>query len=363
MRLRRRKVQKVCYILSYRCPDYIRTRTLLSALKRIQNIELIEAINKSRGFLRYIQTISSLLSIRICKNPRLYILGFRGYEIYFIVRLITIGKILVFDHMMSPYDSLVSEKKSINKGGVLDRLICCYEKCILCLSDIILTDTILHRDFYIQKFNVPPQKIIEIPVGTDEETFHASSLPFNKKHDNFNVLFYGTFLPLHGVEIILMAAHVLRDSPIQFKIIGGKGRNLKFFYNLIYELGLSNVHHEMWVPYDILPQMIHDADVCLGGPFSGTGQAKRVISGKTFQSLAMAKATIIGQIDHDYGFVDKKNCLIVRQASHTELADKIVWCFENREKLHSLGENGYTLYKERFSIEHIKQILQDRILC
>ena len=126
-----------------------------------------------------------------------------------------------------------------------------------------------------------------------------------------------------------MAANVLRDKPIQFKIIGGKGRELKRFYNLIHGLTLYNVCHEMWAPYDTLPQMIHDADVCLGGPFSGTGQAMRVISGKTFQSLAMAKPTIIGQIDHDYGFVDKENCLIVRQASYTELADKIAWCFEN----------------------------------
>lgn len=362
-RLKRRTIKKVCYIISYRCPDYIRTRTLLTALKRIQNVELSEAMNTSRGFFRYIQTIISLLMIRIRQNPELYILGFRGYEIFFIVRLITMGKKLVFDHMMSPYDSLINEKNKIHKGGVLDRLIFSYEKCILQLSDIILTDTMLHKNLFVQEFNVSPQKIIEIPVGADEETFHASSPRFDKKQNDLNVLFYGTFLPLHGVDIILKAAHVLRDKPIRFTIIGGKGRELKRFQSLIHELGLSKVLHEMWVSYDALPQMIRDADVCLGGPFGGTGQAKRVITGKTFQSLAMAKPTIIGRIDHDYGFVDRENCLMVRQANYTELADKIAWCFENREKLRSIGENGYTLYKERFSIDRIMQVFQDRILC
>ena len=104
---------KVCYILSYRFPNYVRTKTLTRALKRTDNVVLFEAVNTARWVFRYVQTLILLLWMRIKNNPDYYILGFRGYEIFWIVRLITFGKTLIFDHMMSPYDSLVNEKKIV----------------------------------------------------------------------------------------------------------------------------------------------------------------------------------------------------------------------------------------------------------
>jgi len=300
------KKTKVCYVLSYRCPDIVRTRTLLEALRKIDDVELFRAINTSLGFFRYFQTVYSLLVIRFRFNPDIFLLGFRGYELFPLVRLITLGKTLVFDHMMSPYDSLVNERRSIKKGGILDRLVYEYERLILHMSDVVLTDTIIHKNFFVDNFGICPEKIHEIHVGTDEEIFRPCipSLPDMAK-EYFAVLFYGSFLPLHGIDIILGAAGLLKDNPIQFILIGGGEQKLDSFYSSLKNMDLKNVQHKIWVPFDTLPELICHADICLGGPFGNTGQGKRVITTKTFQSLAMAKATIIGEIDYDYGFICK----------------------------------------------------------
>ncbi len=350
---------KVCYILSYRCPNYVRTKTLIAALKRMDNVILYEAINTTKGIFRYIQTLSRLLAIRMTKKADYYILGFRGYEIFWIVRILALGTPLIFDHMMSPYDSLLNERKIFKKGRPIEKLIYLYEKSILKYSDVILTDTTIHRKYFANLFKEQQEKIYALHVGTDENLF--KNLPSDnevKKKDFFEVFFYGTFLPLHGIDIILKAASIVKDRPIRFTLIGGKKKYLLDFYEIKKRLKLKNVIHKERVDYEQLPSMISESDLCLGGPFGNTGQARRVVSGKTFQFLAMGKPTIVGKIDAYYGFEDKKNCLLVPQGNEKKLANTILWCFENQKKLGEIGQRGLELYRTKFSIDHIKEALQ-----
>ncbi|MFX0203794.1 MAG: glycosyltransferase [Candidatus Hodarchaeota archaeon] len=350
----------VCYILCYYFPRYVRTKTLIDALKRLDRLELHQAINTSTGIFRYFENLWRLLAIRIKHNPDYYILGFRGYEIFWIVRAITLGKTLIFDHMMSPYDSWLNEGRRIRKGGIVDKLVYAYEKSTLRHSEVILTDTTIHKEYFAKLFQISPNKIHAIPVGADEDLFkRLPSYEYERtdREFSFEVFFYGSFLPLHGVDIILRAAAILRDMPIQFTVVGGQGKDLSDFHQMIRQLELENVNHREWVDYEELPQWIRGADICLGGPFGNTGQARRVVTGKTFQFLAMGKPTIVGEIDQNYGFEDKSNCLLVRQGDAQALADAILWGFNHKYKLDAIGQQGWELYNNDFSVNSIKKCI------
>jgi glycosyltransferase involved in cell wall biosynthesis len=350
----------VCYILSYRQPDYIRTRTLLSALQKIKPLALFQAINTSRGLWRYVQTLGKLIAIRFSKNPDTYILGFRGYELFWPVRLLTLGKRLIFDALMSPYDSLINERKSIKKGSLLDTLVYHYEKAILHNAEIILTDTAFHKTFFQELFALDPQKVVDIPVGADEQLFRAGAYPIKVEQSApFEVLFYGSFLPLHGVDIILEAISQLQHLPIHFTLIGGDVTNQ--YYQMIRQAGLKNITSIKWVEFEQLPRLIASADLGLGGPFGDTGQAHRVITGKALQFLAMAKPVIIGGISPEYGFEDQVNCLMPPQGDGQALAAAILWAFEHRSQLGQIGLKGFQLYQERYSIAQISEKMREVI--
>ncbi|MDD5723908.1 MAG: glycosyltransferase [Syntrophales bacterium] len=341
----------------------MRTKSLVQSLNKIHGVEVLEAVNRTRGIWRYAQTLWRLLTLRIGKDPDCYILGFRGYEIFWIVRILAWGRPLILDHMMSPYDSLVHEKKLIKEGGVFGRIIHLYERSILRSADIVLTDTEPHRSYLVGQFGVDAEKIHPIPVGTDEEVFKPVPVRARRvKKDLFHVLFYGSFLPLHGINVILETAQVLRDSPIRFTIIGGTGRALREFHEMRKSLKLDNVAHRRWVPYEQLPDLIQEADVCLGGPFGDTGQAHRIVTGKTLQSLAMGRPVIVGKTGDDYGFRDKENCLLVSQGDKEDLARAIRWCFENQDRLPMIGDGGGQLYRKRFSTDRIRKVLQEILL-
>ena len=344
------KKMRVCYILAYYSPEYIRTVTLIAALKKINGIELYEARNTSSGLLRYAQTLWRLCLIRLRYNPDCYILGFRGHEIFWVVRLLTWGKILIFDELMSPSDAIINDRKKVIGGVFSGYLLRLCEKAMLHTADFILTDTSLHKSFFSEQFSISASKIFVLPVSADEELFNQPVIQQIPTNDRLNILFYGSFLPLHGIEFILKAANILRDLPVQFTLVGGTFRDEKRLRNTVEEFELHNVNYVRWVDFSGLPKLIRECDLGLGGPFGNTAQSLRVITGKTFQYLAMGKAVVVGQIETTNGFVDKKNCFLIKQGDPQALANTVLWALQNREKLAKIGCEGRKLYEEQYSI-------------
>ena len=341
---------KVCHVVSYRDPAYIRTRNLRAALAHIEGVELFDATTSRRGFLRYFETLWKTLRIRLRHNPDVYVLGFRGHEIFWAVRLIAIGKPLIFDEFMSPSDALLSEGKGGGPGRLVGALIFPLEWLCLALSARCLTDTILHQQFIAERFAVREEKIDVVYVGAvepqEEPPAHGGGA-----EQPLSVLFYGTFLPLHGMDVLLRACKLVESMPVEFRIIGGKGKALARFQQLLSELNPGNVVHDTWVDFDELQsELIPNADLCLGGPFGGTPQARRVITGKTFQFLAQSKATVIGQVDEPVAFVDRRNCLLVEQGSPESLAAAFAWAADHRDELETIGRNGRRLFDKQFSV-------------
>ncbi len=330
--------------------------SLMAALRRIRGTVVLEAVNTSTGWRRYVETLLRLIRCRWTERPGAYVLGFRGYELFWPVRILTAGRVLIVDHMMSPYDSLLNERKTIRKGSLLDAFVYRYERGILRFSDLVLTDTESHRNYFLELFGLPAEKIAAVPVGTDETLFRPHPEVVSGGNGRLHVFFYGSFQPLHGIPVILEAARLLQGRPVHFTIAGGKGPG----EHSPGDPGepLPHVTRLGWVPYRELPGMIARADLCLGGPFGNTGQARRVITGKTYQFLAMGKPVVVGRTLDSTGFEDRHNCLLVPQGSGRALAEAILWCLENRDRLAEIGRNGRMLYERHYSTSCIAACLQ-----
>jgi glycosyltransferase involved in cell wall biosynthesis len=352
------RVLHVAYVLAYRAPRYIRTESLLEALRACPNVKLSIARNARPGIGRYIETWRALRRLRTCSAPDVYVLGFRGHEFFWPLRWLSEGKPLLFDALMSPYAALRDERTDNLVRRILAWLLYPLERSTMRHADLVLTDTQLHVDFYARTFGLPVQHLFALPVGAIELATNVVVSP-QRDHKPFSVLFYGSFLPLHGMAVIVAAAALLTDLPIQFDFIGGSKAQARGLRDLCKASGVTNFTYRRWVELDqLLLKDIPNADLCLGGPFGDTPQARRVITTKTSQCLALGKATVIGEIDEDYGFVDRRNCLLVPQGDAGALAASIRWSFENRALLPELGARGRDAYQERLSISVIATHLQ-----
>lgn len=348
----------VAYVLAYRAPDFIRSQSLLLALETCDNIKLTVARNHSTGMVRYFETWRVLRQLRKSFAPDLYVLGFRGHEMYWPVRWLTRGKPIVFDALMSPSAALREENKTGFIGQLFAPLLRWLEIGILHDADLVLTDTEQHIDFYVDQYELPRKKLLAVPVGALEGTATSEQRKQCSAPGEFSVLFYGSMLPLHGVDVIVAAAAQLKYLPIRFDFIGGSAKQARRLHELCKQRGITQYTHRSWVPLATLVDTeIPRADLCLGGPFGGTPQARRVITSKTSQALALGKATVIGAIDEDIGCIDKGNCLLVPQADPDALVAALRWAFAERSALPHIGARGQTLYLQKLSVQTIVQRL------
>ncbi len=352
---------KICYVLAYRDPNYIRSRSLLAALRLMPDVQLVEAINTHSGPRRYWEIFRKLAAIIKSYEPDIYILGFRGHEFYWPLRFLVGKKPIVLDALMSPYASLTEERKFGTVGAVAGTFWRKIEHGMLKNANLIITDTTQHCRFYQQEFSLSTDKILALPVGGDERISISSPPPTCQQENpahTMNILFYGSFLPLHGIDVIVDAASLLGDLPIHFHFVGGNRKQADALKSRCADLGVRNYTHRCWLANDVLlSSEIPAADLCLGGPFGDTPQARRVITGKTSQCLAQGKPTVIGQVDEEIGFRDKENCLLVPQGNPEALAKAIRWAFNHRSELEKIAQQGKELYAEMLSTNVISQRL------
>jgi glycosyltransferase involved in cell wall biosynthesis len=133
--------------------------------------------------------------------------------------LITLGKQRIFDEFINLIEWVVYEHKKMSPASPLAKMLTAGYRTLVGQCDVVLTDTSSHADFSAQLLRLPRDLFHPVPVSTDETLFVP--MPQVKKEE-FQVLYYGNMLPLHGLEYVLAAAVLLRDKPIRFRIIGGK---------------------------------------------------------------------------------------------------------------------------------------------
>ena len=255
-------------------------------------------------------------------------------------------KPLIFDPYISIYDTLVHDRRLISNRSLLGETIRLAESILLDLPDIVVADTHEQAKFYRYSLGTDARKLRTIYVGADEDVFFPRPKP--RRNQNFRVLFYGTYIPLHGVHYILEAANILRSYNISFTLIG-RGQTYSETRRIASNLKLQNVSFREWIPYDELPKQISKSDVCLG-IFGDTMKARRVIPNKVYQCLAMRKPVVTSDTPAAREIlVDHRNSLLC-DASNPEALARAILELRNDERLREdIASEGYELFKQRFT--------------
>ena len=201
---------------------------------------------------------------------------------------------VLFDPMISAWDKKVLEQKKWKPEERRAKRLLAWEKKLMAMPDFITWDTSCHVDFAAEYLDVPREKMTPLFTGTDEEVFKpvaedvGSVERVDHADDVFKVLYHGAYLPLHGTEVIVEAARMTQDLPIQWDFLGWGA------YKASTEAkakGLKNVRFLEKVPYVKVPEVICAHDIVLG-VFGTTAKAARVIGNKVYECMACGRPTI-----------------------------------------------------------------------
>jgi glycosyltransferase involved in cell wall biosynthesis len=318
-------------------------------------------LNSQNGWKGYIEIIRLYNKARKTHSFDTIILGFRTTELYYLIKLLSPGKKIIYDCFVPLYPAFRYENKwHINSilRKILSPLVFIYEKYQLHYSSTIICDTLSHIQILDQLYGVG-KKTHAIYLGNPVEIdMNDNSMHLPSR--NFTVFYYGTAQPLHGTALIV-------ETAIQ---LTAKYKNMEFI--LVGTIPASYTEHIQnndqityykWKAYPELMHLANNSKLCIGGPLGNTNQSQRVITGKTFQFMSMGKCTIIGinKETEYFNFVHRKNCLLVKQGIQSSLAKEIIWAFNNQNQLSEIGAAGKELFNQEFSDIQLKKKICDLI--
>jgi glycosyltransferase involved in cell wall biosynthesis len=192
----------------------------------------------------------------------------------------------LFLDLVDEASNYVRDRAMARSGSLRARLLFRLELLACRLARVIVLDTRAHADLFAHLYKVPADRLAAVFVGAEEAAFALPVPRLAPENARPLVLFYGQFIPLHGIATIVEAALSVRGRAFDWQIIG-QGQEAPRIDALLEAEGRAAAHMERigWVDYARLQGCMAEADVCLG-IFGTSDKASRVIPNKVFQALA-----------------------------------------------------------------------------
>lgn len=268
---------------------------------------------------------------------------------------------IVWDAFLSLYNTVVEDRKLVGPHHPIALLLYAWEWLACRAADLVLLDTAAHAAYFCRRFHLPTHKTASVFVGAEPEAFPRLPLKARQQETPLTVLFYGQFIPLHGIETIIGAARILQTEQVEWIIIG-QGQEARKIRALLEAMPLPKVKWLPWVAYGELQQWLAQADVCLG-IFGVSEKAAMVIPNKVFQILLSGKPVITRDSPAMRELFDPKQAEIslVCAGNVERLAEKILdWA---RQPVPCLNDAEYTKLFDRITPEGLGKQLLARLLA
>ena len=263
--------------------EYPRNNNLIQGLC-LNDVDVVEAhFELARSFQRrmdivknplefarfFLGLIASFIALtwKFMWSPRVdaIIVGHPGYFhihlAWFLRFLFQRRAVVVYDVFIPLYEMLIEDRELLKSGGLFARLLRRFERSCCRYADLCLIDTEEHCQYLIDEYGLSPKKVSSIFVGaTIDQKFDS---PQVISGGTFKVLYVGTYIPLHGVDIILMTAQYLTgNQDIHFFLVGS-GQLREKMESMVRRWGLSNVTFQDWIPTEHLGAFIRSFDLSL----------------------------------------------------------------------------------------------------
>ncbi|MBK6767636.1 MAG: glycosyltransferase [Ardenticatenales bacterium] len=264
---------------------------------------------------------------------------------------------LVFDPLVSLGETV--RDRGLAKGGwrlpVYERI----ERRLFALADQVVVDTAAHAAAWATDLGLDAARTLTIPVGAPRIFHDATPAYAPRPGEPLSVVYFGQFIPLHGVEVMLQAADRLRGQAIDFTFVG-VGQTQAVAERLAGDLALARVRFvPAWLPPDdLIRAHISGADVCLG-VFADRPKTARVVPYKVYAALAAGRAVVTGDTPAlREGLVPGEDVIAVPCGDPAALAQALTRLAAAPDERLRLAVAGRATWEQRFSADRLGSVLR-----
>lgn len=314
------KDKRVLFVTT-KSSDYIRNSQEIDILeKEAAEVEVLES--KGRYYpLRMLDLYCKLLF----KRMGAYDVVFVGFSPQLIVPWFfwkMQKTIVVSDFFISTFDTFVNDRKKFTESSLIAKLLHYMDDRTVACSQYLIADTKAHAQYFSQEFGADLVRTEVLYLHADEQIYYPREAQKPREWKNkYVVLYFGSVLPLQGVDVVMEAAGLCEDltEQLQFVLIGPVNKRYQ-------RVEKPYIEYIDWLSQDKLAEYISCADLCLAGHFNGEiDKAKRTIPGKAYIYEMMKKIMILGDsaANHERYSEDQTGIYFVPMGDAGALADKI----------------------------------------
>ena len=270
--------------------------------------------------------------------------------------------VLVVDAMVSAYETIVEDRKLCEPGTREAKACIAEDEMVGAAADLLVVDTLTHASDLAGKWRCGLEKMVCVPVGSPLAELGSIAAPVHRAGADpvVRVVYLGSYVPLHGIDVIVGAAALLqqRAPQVRFKLIGGgqHGENAKRLAD-----GLTNIEFHPPVSGDVALAGLVDADIVLG-IFGASKKAQLVVPFKAFDALALGKPLITARTLGAEELLNHQKDAWLVPANPESLAEAILHLASSHALRFRLSETASAVYRERFHSSVAVKPLTKRIV-
>lgn len=299
--------------------EYIRNQQEIKLLKN-NSKSYKEIVFSDKSYIKRILKVWFACCRGVGKEIEIIYVGFAPQLIFPFLKRWMKKKTVIIDFFISIYDTFVCDRRYFKENSYIAKLLHKIDEITLQRCHHIIVDTQADGKYFAEEFHVPFEKMEVLYLEADSNIYNANKYAVVRDENVMSVLYFGSILPLQGIDVILEATKLLKtQEDIKFIIIGPI--NQKEFVQEDY----PNVKFYDWLPQEKLAEQIAQVDICLAGHFNAEiGKAKRTIPGKAYIYEAMNKKMILGEnvANHEL-FEEDERHFYVEMGNAKELAETI----------------------------------------
>ncbi len=243
----------------------------------------LKALSRVAAARRKLETLA-----RKTGKPDLILLGYPSHLIGALPRRIWPDVPILNDMFLSAYDTAIVDRGLGDPLGIMGRFFKFLDRNTAKSGDVVLLDTEEMCDYVADLTGLSRERFAWVPCGDPEAPESVEDYRPPRPGERFKVLFFGTDVPLHGLEHIIKAIKSLED--IEFTIIGGSGD--RDFSEDTPDRRI--IHIRNWVYRRELGAYIRKTHLVLG-IFGKSDKADRVVPLKVYNGLSEGRPVLTGK--------------------------------------------------------------------
>lgn len=238
---------------------------------------------------------------RILHDVATMLFGLHGKELYILaefslpyaVLLWMVARlnrgVLVVDGFVGQYETMVEDWKKTEPGTVRARWYALVDRIAYRVADLVLIDTRVRAAGIAEAH--PGTEVLSLPVGAPAWA-HPASDRGRRRGGALAVLYYGNYIPLHGLPVVVDAVQrAARRIDLTVTFIGD-GTPRTGIERRVAALDIGGICRFVGpIPEPELAGHLAGADVVLG-IFGDSEKARTVIANKVWQGLASGKTVV-----------------------------------------------------------------------